>query len=266
MSIVPISTRSTTAIMLRCLLLLLIALPVFAQEPEPITLDDPRTVTLSGTGASEFVYSGTAGEVVTITVRTRHELAEDEEAYVRDTVVEVLDPMGERIAYNDDHRTQRDDLLATDSVITHLILPQTGEYVIRANTYGGVFATAVEVSVTAGDIFDSVIEANDDGLVIMATLPPYMGYQYTFPAAAGAVLTFTAHDLSGRLDPLLALLDANGERIALNDDHGTNDLALDVLDAKLTGFTIPADGDYTLRVTDFLGRGGRVEITIAGLD
>lgn len=73
-------------------------------------------------------------------------------------------------------------------------------------------------------------------------------------------LTVWARRLRSPLDSVLAIYDGKGNRLALNDDSGSQDSYL--------RFKVPADGDYELSVTDQLGHGGptytyRVEVTQA---
>ena len=51
--------------------------------------------------------------------------------------------------------------------------------------------------------------------------------------------------------------------LALNDDHGSGDLTLNVLDAKLAEIGAGV-GQYQLQVSDFSGAAGTVELTIEG--
>ncbi len=69
-----------------------------------------------------------------------------------------------------------------------------------------------------------------------------------------------ARQLRSPLDAVLELFNADGGGIGGNDDNG------DKPDSRLSGFTIPADGDYYLRVRDQLARGAadfiyRVEVS-----
>lgn len=57
-----------------------------------------------------------------------------------------------------------------------------------------------------------------------------------------------ARQLRSPLDSVLTIMNAKGGRLALNDDDGQPDSHL--------RWTVPADGDYFISVTDQLGRGG----------
>ncbi len=69
-----------------------------------------------------------------------------------------------------------------------------------------------------------------------------------------------ARALRSPLDPVLEIFNADGGGLNGNDDNGPNP------DSRISGFTIPADGDYYLRVRDQLARGApdfvyRVEVS-----
>jgi hypothetical protein len=249
------------------IVLVWITLAVDAQtqpDNDPLVLGEARQITLSGEGPTLLVYTATAGEVVTMTARSLDKQAEDDpNDYRRDTVIDVLNPEGRRIAYNNDHQTEDPDLLEHDSVISKLVLREEGDYVIRVNTYGGVFDSDVEVLIKRDDLFDLDVQDEEDGaLILTGSLPRWSVFRYTIPAVAGETLTITARDTSRTLDPILRLFDSDDELIAMNDDHGSQDLTLDVLDSRLLDVEIPADGDYTIQLTDFLGGEGKFEIRV----
>ncbi len=59
-----------------------------------------------------------------------------------------------------------------------------------------------------------------------------------------------ARSIRSPLDPVLELFNKDGAAITGNDDNGANP------DSKLPTWTVPADGEYFLRVRDHLARGG----------
>ena len=90
---------------------------------------------------------------------------------------------------------------------------------------------------------------------------------YRFKAAKGDVIDVSAfaYRIGSPLDPVVAVLTAAGDLVAANDDDATHDSRVRV--------TIPADGDYLVRVSDKRKQGGpafiyRVELDRpkAGLD
>jgi hypothetical protein len=77
-------------------------------------------------------------------------------------------------------------------------------------------------------------------------LPFAAGVTYSLPfrAAAGEVLTLSAttRPESG-IDPLIVLLDTNGDPVAADDDSGGG------MNALITDYAVPSDGIYTLVVS-----------------
>ena len=270
-SILPNLSRSTSRASLtfirRCVIVLgivsVITSSVMGQPDDPadaLTADESRVVMLDGTRPTLLEFEAESGDVVTIIARTLEPDTGEREA--RNVVVDVLDADGHRLAYNDNHFGYDDDLLPTDAVIEKLILPQSGTYTIRVNTYGGIFPGEVEMRLLEADLFEATIKESDDVLTLTASLPTNQSYSYTFGARAGDVMQIRVRDTSGTLDPVLRLLDSDGNQIAFNDDHGTASTTLDVFDAMLSGVTVSADGRYTLIISDFLGRSGAFELVI----
>ena len=232
-----------------------------AQENSAILVpDNPITFTLTGDGPTTFIYESPGHEFVRITARTLHELAEDEQPYVRDTIIAVWNATDEQIAYNDDHLTTRPGLLPSDSVIDNLRLQVPGKYQILVNTYGGISATEVEVLLEIVDPFETEIVEGDNQTTITGRL--YEGSTYVYEFDAEDPITITARDVSHTLDPVLRLYDEQGSLIAWNDDHHSDDLTLNVLDAQIADFQIAVSGRYRLELTDFLGRSGDFFIVI----
>lgn len=74
---------------------------------------------------------------------------------------------------------------------------------------------------------------------------------FRFQAKKGQVFEVRCHARGVRspLDPVMNLYDGAGKGIAGNDDSGGPD--------SYFRFNVPADGEYILRITDHLGRGGK---------
>ncbi|MCE7948631.1 MAG: hypothetical protein DYG88_14495 [Chloroflexi bacterium CFX4] len=73
-----------------------------------------------------YIFTGKAGDVVTITLR-----AEGFDAYL-----DLLQPDGKVIAFNDDVGANTADLAPTDAQITAFSLPRNGVYTIRVTRFG----------------------------------------------------------------------------------------------------------------------------------
>lgn len=86
---------------------------------------------------------------------------------------------------------------------------------------------------------------------------PRHAYRITFEASAGQVLTLNATTDEEDVDPIMVLLNSDGETLEGDDDGGGD------LKARIAGFTVPADGTYTLLLSHTLdGDAGAVEVSI----
>ncbi|MBE9079328.1 PPC domain-containing protein [Romeria aff. gracilis LEGE 07310] len=84
------------------------------------------------------------------------------------------------------------------------------------------------------------------------TLAP-MQDTYSFEGEADQTLTITL--TSSEFDPVLSLLDPDGEEIARNDDYAS------VLDSTII-ITLPETGSYTVVATSFSGEGGSYAVEV----
>ncbi len=254
----------TRRLALFTLVLLAFSLRLHAQDEadSPLQAGESRVVSLPGDeNPARLTFEGQAGDAVTITVRSVVPASERDP--LDDAVVAVRAPDGRWLAYNDDHRNDDPDLLPTDARIRDLTLPYSGTYTIQASTYGGIYPGQVEVTLETGDPFAARIDGQPgESLAIRGRLPQSRAFAYTVEAQAGDRLTITGRAARQPLDPVLTLTNPDGETLALNDDHGTQDLTLAPFDARIKGFTIPAGGAYTVTLFDVLGRAGRFVLEI----
>lgn len=227
-----------------------------AWQTAPIETGETRTITLNGETPTLITFEASAGDVVTLT------LTSEDDDPLADPVLAVRNPQNRQIAYNDNHFTLNPDLRSTDAVIEALWLKMDGEYTIFVDTYGGIYAGDVVLTLESDDVFDIRIDSTDDATIITGMIPAGTPYHYTFSAAADDTITVTLRDTSGTLDPILTLMDADGEIIAQNDDHAGDDLTLNAFDSQLRNTILPNAGEYTLIVRDFLGMSGAFEMTI----
>lgn len=214
------------------------------------------TISLDGENASFITFEASAGDVVTLT------LTSDDDDPLANPVLAVLNPQNRLIAYNDNHFTNDPNLRATDSVIENLQLKQDGTYTVYVNTYGGIYAGDVRLTIETVDLFQITLDDADGMTTITGNLPASTPYHYTFDAVADDVLTITLRDVSGTLDPILAVMDADGNMLFQNDDHAGSDLTLNVFDAQLRDIVIPADGEYIIIARDFMGMSGEFALSI----
>jgi hypothetical protein len=218
------------------------------------------TVELTGQGPIDALYTAQSEETINVTVRSVV-------ANTVDPTVEVIDPAGATLAYNDDRSPSiRDSRLgAFDSVIQGLALPGAGTYIIRVGSYNNTGVGEVEVLVESAPV-----EANSsvnppavtDSEIVAGSLTPGGTFVYSFTASEGERVTIAVRDASGTLDPRLLLMDSQFNALAENDDHATDDPALDQYDSKIEDFIAPVDGTYNLLVSDFAGAEGAFQLVI----
>jgi|GEM_PF-1723177 len=252
--IVHIPSLLTTGLT-SCLVALVLSFgSVHAQET--LMAGEVRLIDMQANKPILLTYAGESGETITVTA---HSL---ETVGIIDTVLEVRFG-NNRLAYNDNQQTGLIDLADSDSAIVDLRLSESGEYIIRLDSYGSIGIGQVEVLLELADPFKVETQESDDGLTLNVFLPPLQRYEYSLTAQVGEILTITARDLSNTLDPFLQLTASSGQIIASNDDHADNDLTLDVFDSRIAEFVVPANGIYRITVHDFLGNMGRFQLTIS---
>ncbi len=235
-----------------CWLILAGTFVLFAQtdvSPQFLTLDTPTQFELDAKAPQFFYYDGTSGEIITITM-TR---TSDFDDPLNNPVLEIWDVNGRRIAYNDNISPDNPDAELCD-----IRLLQDGYYIIRADTYGGIFAGEFEIVLRPSDPFQQSEIENG----VEFYLPAITIFEYAIQLEAGQVVTISAQDVSFSLDPFLWIQNSDGDMLAQNDDHNRLDFTLGVLDSQIYRLTIPETGEYTLYVRDFLGRAGRIRLTV----
>lgn len=225
---------------------------LFAQtdvSPQFLVLDTPTRFELDGISPQFFDYDGTSGEIITITM-TRISNFDDP---LNNPVLEIWDVNNRRIAYNDNQNPDNPDAELRD-----IPLLQDGDYIIRADTYGGIYAGEFEIVIRPSDPFRQVEIENG----VEFYLPANTIFEYPVQFQAGDIVTISAQDISFLLDPFLQIKNSDGDIITQNDDQTNADFRLGVLDSQIYQFTIPETGEYTLLMRDFLGRSGRIRLTV----
>ncbi len=175
------------------------------------------------------------------------------------TYLALLDAAGNRLAFNDDAPGSQ---TPGDSRIEGIRLPATGVYTIVASRSQsgdstGEFALTVDQlqSPTAvpGPTATPVPRALSFGDVVRGMIDNQTPrVDFTFEGEQGQVITITLSRLDANtdLDTLLILLDAAGNRLAVNDDAPQPDNP-DSTDARISGFRLPETGLYTIVATRF---------------
>ena len=236
-------------------LLLANVLSLAAQEETRYSIPDEAQVTVSVDSPTLLILNNeTPGAVVTIT-------AEAVDNTQIDPVLWITDSASRLLAYN--HNTLTDDgLVDVSARIVNLILPTVGLYSIYVDSFNGVQTGDITVTIRESNLFDVHIEARDKMEIITFSLPEDSVFSYAVTVSSGDILTITAFDGNGQLDPYLRIVDSSGNIVASNDDHNSHDLTLNTFAARIAEWHIPADDTYVIEVLDFLGRAGAMALEI----
>jgi hypothetical protein len=239
------------------ILLLLLTLPLSAQEDNarPLTLNDEAVVTVVVDAPAILTLdNATAGAVITITARAV-------DGTQVDPVLWLVDSEARLLAYN--HNTlAADGLIDVAAAITNLVLPTAGLYTIYVDSFNGVSTGEVEVTIRETDRFNIIVDETGSLHVMRLSLPEDSIFVYPITVQQGDIMTITVRDGNRQLDPYIRIVNSNGVPVMSNDDHTSADLSLNIFDARITDWQVPADDTYMLEVSDFLGRAGNVLLEI----
>lgn len=240
------------------LTLCLSAVHTMAQGTPNLEPDTPLVVSITADEPAVVIYESPGDEVLDFSVRA---LSDD-----LDTTLALLGPDDELLAYNDDTLVQDDagnPQVQRNPQLDAVYLAQAGRYRLRVDSFNGVGEGEAELLVSASpSVMLLGAAGTEDTQVYAVRLLAGARAIIELDLSAGQRLTLTARDTSRTLDPVLRLSDAAGVMLAENDDHGSADLTLDVLDAQITDVEIVSDGTYQVMVWDFMGAAGRLELQV----
>lgn len=219
------------------------------QQPQPTaqpTSTPVATATVEFGGSTEI--SGTAGAVQVTFVIDQPQfvniLARSNDGTTNPRI--YLYTASERLlTFSDDYTARRDDLNDIDALIEDAFLIP-GSYSIRVETAGGDGKVTVGIEPATGGVL---------GLgqltTIRAEITAGNRYYHPMPFSAGELISIMAISESDTFDPRLSLRSPEGVQLTKNDDTDSFDIVLDVTDAKIENFVIPATGTYRLEVRGF---------------
>ncbi|MBL8146920.1 MAG: hypothetical protein JNL34_11100, partial [Anaerolineae bacterium] len=222
----------------------------------------PAQITLPGNAPVALTTNGTRGDVITVSARSLNAAAG------LDTTLELLDPNGVRIGFNDDISGSQPGFNVLDSLVPNIKLPVDGVYRIVVSSFAPGISGPVEVLLTNGSAPLPTSTPSSASL----TYPIETIEQRTVPASGRDCLTLdllgrenvtiSARALDAALDTQLTLNAPDGSQLAFNDDHGTNNTALGRFDSLLDAQPISVSGQYEVCVSGFSGSSGRYELSI----
>ncbi len=221
-------------------LLLTVAAPLAAQTGGGmISVGDVITSTLGGSG-DRWIFSGTAGEAVTISMTS--------DAF--DTVLELLGPSGAQLTTDDDGGGGR------NSLISSFILPQSSSYTIVARSFGGASGGAYTLSLQTTTIAQSGGGVINVGETVTGNL---IGGEdeWTFEGRAGDTVTINL--ISRDFDTYLELHGPSNVQFIDDDDGGQG------LNSRIGNYMLRIDGFYTIIVRGFSpGASGMYTLSLEG--
>lgn len=209
-----------------------------------------------------YVFEGVAGDVVSIEViATSGDL---------DTIVSLVGPSGEVLDGNDDVDFEAGN---TNSALRAFVLPSDGTYTILVGRYEGRNGTT-----TGNYTLELILESGEAPVSDDGSPPTALGegnysgaineqniaQRFSFEGEAGQSFVIEMTAISGNLDALLIVQDADGKEVGRNDDR---DFA--TTDAALT-LTLPNTGTYTVIATRYQeaagGSAGEFELSIRPIE
>lgn len=185
--------------------------------------------TLPETNTTTFTFEGQAGQSVTITVTSLD----------FDPFVTLTDSNGATLTSDDDSAG------SLNAQIEGFTLPETGGYNIVVSNAGGSGAGAFTLELSGDGV---TIEQPDTNTIRPGSLDgeltlDQLAAVYFFEGEAGQTVTIVA--TSNEFDAFLTLSGSDGNVLISDDDSAGN------LNARIDGFTLPANDTYTITVSSF---------------
>jgi pre-peptidase len=215
---------------------------LLASEPLRLHLAGPLTLS----------YEASGSETISIYVRS---LADN--AAPLDTLVEVDDPDGNPLAFNDDMTSD-----TRDAGVENVSLPGAGTYLIRVDTYDLLDGGGVEVQL----VTSAAPEVSDQSSIldVNGKLNGNGPVSFTFNGSAGQIVTITVQAInppSSDMDLSMTLYAPDGSEAASDDDSGGSN-GLGELDPALMHFSLPQTGEYKLEVNSWFDTPGDIAVKV----
>jgi pre-peptidase len=231
-------------------------------SPQPIVIDtgklpikmllasEPLQLHLSG--PVDFAYEAGAPQTISVYV---HSLPDNPTPL--DTTIEVDDPDGNSLAFNDDLTAD-----SRDAGVENVSLSDAGTYRIRLDTFDLLDGGAVEVQL----VTSATAEVGDNsGIVnVNAKLDGKVPAVFTFNGSSGQVVTITAEAInppSSDMDLTMTLYAPDGSQAGSDDDSGSEN-GLGEHDPALMHFSLPQTGQYRLEVASWFDTPGDITVKV----
>jgi hypothetical protein len=261
-----LQTRNRWWVLLLAVVLVLTVSVALAQDNDDFEPQFPQLIDntiITGTfeadvNAHLYAFQGSSGDWINI------EMIQRPDGSPLDPYLVLLGPYGEVLLSDDDSG----EVLLAAQIERHQ-LPQDGAYMVLATSARGLRFGADEETFDNDDtltydivlrgaslpladepveFFFNPVEVGTSSIVTIDQSQPV--HLTKFEAEAGQVVTITTTEAAGEpdIDTLLYLFDAEGRRLAVNDDA---DFAAGNLYAEIENFEIPEDGVYLVMAMSF---------------
>lgn len=202
---------------------------------------DQKSETLNSSEAHAWFFQGRPGDAVRVVVRPLTDIL--------DLEVWLFDPQIERL-------TAKDEFAAGDTETIEFTLPQEGQYLILVREFFGE-AGDYEIELSAVPAIGPELAGrlNYDEPV-NGTLAPQQMAMWLFTGDKDDVLDFELTPGSDSEDVVLVLQDPQGNTVMEVDD------ALAGQSETINGFTIPANGQWSLVVKSFFEEAGTYSLLV----
>lgn len=143
--------------------------------------------------------------------------------------------------------------------IERFIMPQGGVYLVEVRGYldsSGEFTLTIRHLARDAPLGDPAVTTTRGEVLVDGH------YTQALTVRAGEYVTITARALTSNFDPRVTLRTGDGEPLAMNDDHGSSEPTLSLLDARIPNYPIPVNGTYIIDVDSYDGGAGAFEVVV----
>jgi hypothetical protein len=198
----------------------------------------------------EWTFRGNEGDIVTIDMTGGF-----------DTYLVLYDSDNRELARDDDSGD------STNARIQYYVLPYDGSYTILARGYAGrtgsyelslnnddtIPPTSIPTSTPAPSRAGTI----EYGQTVRSNVRTEAGEFWTFRGNEDDIIVI---DMVGDFDTYLLLFDSDNRELTRDDDSGED------YNARITFYTLPNDGTYTIVARGWAGNTGSYELTITTVD
>ncbi|MBK8023587.1 MAG: hypothetical protein IPK19_19670 [Chloroflexi bacterium] len=198
-----------------------------------------------------YVFDARRGDVYSLYARALSGDVDPElSVYWEDTIL---------IDANDNHGSTDPSLGPLDARLPNVIMPRDGRYFVEVRSYGN---TQGSVGFTIVHVMSGALAYPGTDTALTDFIAPNEIKTYPIDVRVGDFVSLTLRARSSLLDPVVALLDDEGNVLIDNDNHGFNDADLDFFDARIKNYLITEPGRYNVRTASARGGEGEYELIV----